>query len=207
MVATLWNLSKHWFLDSNAPLCSLTQVSGSAAPAQAVDCGCPRLLLRHDCESATTFYDQQCFLICLVPSTLLGAFCFHKLDSGMCSAKCETHPEDGCWALSAACWLHSLNNQIGQYPPFNLQGFQRQLNILSIVGLYHWYQLDIVAHRAEQHAPIVRKRRYSMIAVLTLDEGIYATRVREPMTHFLSTYVMILCVWLFILLWLTLFPF
>ena len=41
-----------------------------------------------------------------------------------------------------------------------------------------------VGQRAEQHDPFVRKRRYSMLAGLALDEGIIASRVLEgSFTH------------------------
>jgi hypothetical protein len=41
-----------------------------------------------------------------------------------------------------------------------------------------------VGQRAEQHAPFVRKRQYSIIASLALDEGIIASRVLEgSFTH------------------------
>jgi len=41
-----------------------------------------------------------------------------------------------------------------------------------------------VGQRAEQHAPFVHKRRYSMITSLALDEGIIASRVLEgSFTH------------------------
>ncbi|KAF9030614.1 hypothetical protein BJ165DRAFT_1325095, partial [Panaeolus papilionaceus] len=41
-----------------------------------------------------------------------------------------------------------------------------------------------VGNRAEHHAPFVRKRRYSMIVCLALDQGIIASRVLEgSFTH------------------------
>ena len=145
------------------------QLTGSVAKAQAIGCGCPRSLIRRDCDyllrlarhKPTLFLDEYSKCLEQFRSLLVSLATIHR--SFKHAGLNIKHVQK--MARERDPFLHAnFINHIGQYPAHYLISIDEHLWGRALVG-----------ERVEQQDPFVRKRRYSMLAGLALDEGIIAS--------------------------------
>ena len=158
------------------------QMTGSVAKAQAIGRGRPRSLLRRDCDyllrlaryKPTLFLDE--YSLCLERFRELSvslATLHQSLEHAGLNVK---HVQKLARERDPFLRANFIHN-IGQYPAHYLISVD-EVSKDDRTYTRLWGRAPVGA-RVEQHAPFVRKRRYSMLAALALDEGIIASRVLE----------------------------
>jgi transposase len=162
-------------------------LTGSVAPAQAIGRGRPRSLLRRDCDyllrlarhKPTMFLDE--YAQRLQQNRELSV-CITTIHRSLERAGLNLKHVQKMAAERDPLLRANFVRQIGQYPANYLLSID-EVSKDDRTYTRLWGRAQ-VGRRAEQHAPFVRKRRYSMIAALALDEGIVASRVLEgSFTH------------------------
>jgi transposase len=157
-------------------------LTGSAAPAQAVGRGRPRSLLMRDCDyllrlarhKPTMFLDEYARRLQRYRELSVCIATIHRtLERAGLNVKHVQKMAAERDPVLRAEFIH----RIGQYPAHYLLSID-EVSKDDRTYTRLWGRAP-VGRRVEQHAPFVRKRRYSMIAALALDEGIVASRVLE----------------------------
>jgi transposase len=162
-------------------------LTGSAAPAQAISRGRPRSLLRRDCNyllrlarhKPTLFLDEYARQLQRYRELSVCVATIHRTleRAGLKVKHVQKLAAERDPVLRA-----DFIRRIGQYPAHYLLSID-EVSKDDRTYTRLWGRAS-VGCRAEQHAPFVHKRRYSMIAALALDEGIVASRVLEgSFTH------------------------
>jgi transposase len=162
-------------------------LTGSVAPAHAIGRGRPRSLLRRDCD----------YLLCLArhkPTMFLDEYskrlrqnrelsvCITTIHRSFERAGLNVKRVQKMAAERDPLLRADFIRQIGQYPAHYLLSID-EVSKDDRTYTRLWGRAQ-VGRRVEHYAPFVRKRRYSMIAALALDEGIVASRVLEgSFTH------------------------
>ena len=163
------------------------QATGSVAKAQAIGRGRPRSLLRRDCDyllrlaryKPTLFLDEyrrrlEQFRVISVSMTTIH----RSLERAGLNVKHVQKMASERDPVLRADFIRC----IGEYPAHYLISID-EVSKDDRTCTCLWGRAP-VGQRAEQHDPFVRKRRYSMLAGLVLDEGIIASRVLEgSFTH------------------------
>lgn len=161
--------------------------TGSVAPAHAIGRGRPRSLVRRDCDylirlarhKPTLFLDEYARRLEQARGLSVGLATIHRSfeRAGLNVKHVQRMAAERDPVLRA-----NFVRRIGQYPPHYLISID-EVSKDDRTYARLWGRAP-VGRRAEQHAPFVRKRRYSMIVGLALDEGIIASRVLEgSFTH------------------------
>ena len=161
--------------------------TGSVANPPAISCGRPRTLMRRDCNfllqlarhKPTLFLDEYSRQLELNRELPVSLATIHRsLERAGLNVKhvqklaSERDPD-----LRA-----DFIRRISQYPAHYLISID-EVSKDDCTYTRLWGRAP-VGRRVEQHDPFVRKRRYSMLAGLVLDEGIIASRVIEgSFTH------------------------
>jgi len=162
-------------------------LTGSAAPAQPIGRGRPRSLLRRDCDyllrlarhKPTLFLDEYARRLDRFRTLSVSLTTIHRsLERAGLNVKHVQKMAAERDPVLRAAFVH----RIGEYPAHYLISID-EVSKDDRTYTRLWGRAP-VGQRAEQHAPFVRKRRYSMITSLALDEGIIASRVLEgSFTH------------------------
>ncbi len=155
---------------------------GGVAKQEAIGRGRPRTLLRRDCE----------YLLCLArykPTLFLDEYSRrlkqHRTLSVSLATIHRTLERAGLnvkhvqkLAAERDPFLHAdFIRRIGQYPANYLPSIDEVSRMTE--HIHGCGGRAAIGRRVEQHDPFVRRRRYSMIAALALDQGIVASRVLE----------------------------
>lgn len=156
--------------------------TGSAANAMAIGRGRPRKLLHQDCvylvrlarHKPTLFLDEYSRRLEQYRALSVSLATIHRsfVRAGINVKHVQKLASERNPLVRA-----DFIRWIGEYPPHYLVSIDEvskdDRTYARLWGRSH------VGCRVEQHDPFVRKRRYSMIAALALDEGIIAARVLE----------------------------
>jgi transposase len=158
------------------------QLTGSVAKAQAIGRGRPRSLMRRDCDyllrlaryKPTLFLDEYSLRLEQFRSLSVSLVTIHRsLERAELNVKHVQKLARERDPFLRATFVH----HIGQYPAHYLISID-EVSKDDRTYTRLWGRAP-VGERVEQHDPFVRKRRYSMLAGLALDEGIIASRVLE----------------------------
>lgn len=162
-------------------------LAGSVAPLQAIGRGRPRSLIRRDCDyllrlakhKPTLFLDEYAQRLQQNRELSVCVTTIHRsLERAGLNVKHVQKMASERDPILRADFIR----RIGQYPAHYLLSID-EVSKDDRTYTRLWGRAP-VGRRAEQHAPFVRKRRYSMIVALVLDEGIVASRVLEgSFTH------------------------
>jgi transposase len=162
-------------------------LTGSVAPAHTISRGCPRSLHRHDCDyllrlarhRPTLFLDEYAQQLKQHCELSVSLETVHRTleRAGLNVKHVQKLAAERDPILQA-----DFVRRIGQYPAHYLLSID-EVSKDDRTYTRLWGRAP-VGQRVEQHAPFVRKCRYSMLASLALDEGIVASRVLEgSFTH------------------------
>lgn len=160
--------------------------TGSVAKEAAIGRGRPRTLLRRDCDyllrlaryKPTLFLDEYSQRLEQYRTLSVSLATIHRsLERAGLNVK---HVQK--LAAERDPFLRAdFIRRIGQYPANYLVSID-EVSKDDRTYTRLWGRAPI-GRRVEQHDPFVRRRRYSMIAALALDEGIIASRVLEGSFH------------------------
>ena len=157
-------------------------LTGRAAPAPAIGRGRPRSLHRRDCDYLLRLARHK-------PTLFLDKYARRlqqNRDLSVCIATIHRTLERAGLNVKHVQKLAAERDpilradfirRIGQYPAHYLISID-EVSKDDRTYTRLWGRAP-VGRRAEQHAPFVRKRRYSMLASLALNKGIIASRVLE----------------------------
>jgi transposase len=161
--------------------------TGSVAKAQAIGRGRPRSLLRRDCDyllqlaryKPTLFLDEYSRRLEQFRQLSVSMTTIHRTleRAGLNVKHVQKMASERDPTLRA-----DFIRRIGEYPAHYLISID-EVSKDDRTYTRLWGRAP-VGQRVEQHDPFVRKRRYSMLAGLVLDEGIISSRVLEgSFTH------------------------